>query len=246
MSQAPRGWTDLLFPLRCALCDADSPSLERSGSLCGPCRQRLGALETRRCPYCGERQAENALTSCALCGGKPGEFERVWTLGDYAHELRSIVLRMKHPHEAPLTKAIGELLFDSMGASLADWRPDAVLPVPMHWVRRALRGSNSAALLGETLASRLAVPDAAGCIVRRRHTRPQSGLSPPARFRNVRGAFRLRAGIDWSQTRVMLVDDILTTGATCGEIARMLRKAGVAAVAVAVVARAAGNEPPNR
>lgn len=243
----PQRWIDLLFPSRCANCDAEMAPAD-SGGLCQACRRRLLSLASLRCPYCGERKLAEALVSCASCGSQPGEFERVWTLGDYADELRTIVLRMKQPREAPLTIALGELLFASIGDSLAEWRPDAVLPVPMHWLRRALRGSNSAEWLGENLARRLGVPNAAACVVRRRHTQPQSGLSPQARFRNVRGAFRLRKGVDWSQSRVLLVDDILTTGATCGEIARLLRATGAAAVAVAVavVARATGNEPPNR
>jgi ComF family protein len=245
MLQMPRRWIDLLFPPRCANCDAESPPAD-CGGLCDACRRRLLSFAAVRCPCCGARQPEEPFVNCASCGGRPGEFERVWTLGDYAQELRSIVLRMKRPHEAPLTTAMGELLFGSIGASLADWRPDAVLPVPMHWLRRALRGSNSAELLGETLSRRLAVPNAAACVVRRRHTQPQSGLSPQARFCNVRGAFRLRKGVDWSEARVLLVDDILTTGATCGEIARLLRRAGAAAAAAVVVARASGNEPPNR
>lgn len=244
-SQMPRRWIDLLFPPRCANCDAELASAGESGRLCGACLSRLLSLASLRCPYCGERKLEQALISCASCGDRPGEFERVWTLGDYAQELRSIVLRMKHPREAPLTTAMGELLFGSIDASLTEWRPDAVLPVPMHWLRRAMRGSNSAELLGETFSRRLGVSNAAACVVRRRHTQPQSGLSPSARFRNVRGAFRLRKGVDWSQSRVLLVDDILTTGATCGEIARLVRRAGAAAVAAVVVARASGNEPAN-
>ncbi|HVW39622.1 MAG TPA: phosphoribosyltransferase family protein, partial [Pirellulales bacterium] len=214
--------------------------------LCQACRRHLLSLAAPRCPFCGERKLAEELVSCASCGSQPGEFERVWTLGDYAQELRTIVLRMKQPREAPLSTAMCELLFASVGDSLAEWRPDAVLPVPMHWLRRALRGSNSAEWLGEVLARRLGVPNAAACVVRRRYTQPQSGLSPQARFRNVRRAFRLRKGVDWSQARVLVVDDILTTGATCGEIARLLRAAGAAAVAAVVVARASGSEPPHR
>jgi predicted amidophosphoribosyltransferase len=108
----------------------------------------------------------------------------------------------------------------------------------MHWLRRVVRGANSAETLGAVLARRLAAPSGVGCLARRRFTRPQSGLSPHARFLNVRGAFRLRPGIDLAEARVLLVDDVLTTGATCGEIAKLLRQAGAAATAVAVVARA--------
>ncbi|HUY89879.1 MAG TPA: ComF family protein [Pirellulales bacterium] len=242
VAQVPRRWIDLVFPLRCASCDADMSGAAEPVAICQVCRQRLLADAAPRCPRCGERLALPELEVCSNCSDHPTAFERVWTLGDYAQELRSLVLRMKHSHEAPLTAAIGDLLFGRIGASLAAWRADAILPVPMHWLRRALRGSNSAELLGESLARRLAVPNAAGCLVRRRHTQPQSGLSPGARLANVRGAFRLRKGADFRETRVLLIDDILTTGATCGEIARVLRRSGAAAVSVAVVARASGND----
>ena len=239
---ARRRAIELLFPPRCAVCDGDSPEDADAGPICDACRGRLLAGAQTRCAFCGEPRMQDAQQSCPVCNDRPGAFERVWTLGDYAQELRSVVLRMKHPHEALLATAVGELLWQRAGDTLAEWRPDAVLPVPMHWLRRAMRGSNSAEWLGETLSRRLAAPSAVGCVVRRRNTQPQSGLSPAARLLNVRGAFRLRRGADFSQRRVLIVDDILTTGATCGEIARLLRQAGAAAVSAVVVARASGNE----
>ena len=240
---ARRRSLELLFPPRCAVCDADSPDDAAAGPICDACRGRLLAGAQARCPFCAEPRLYDAKQSCPGCDDRPGAFERVWTLGDYAQELRSVVLRMKHPHEAPLAAAIGELLYQRAGDALAAWRPDAILPVPMHWLRRAVRGSNSAEWLGETLSRRSGAPSAAGCLVRRRNTQPQRGLSPAARRLNVRGAFRLRRGSDFSQRRVLIVDDILTTGATCGEIARLLRQGGAAAVAAAVAARASGGEP---
>jgi ComF family protein len=236
--QALRALTDLTFPPRCANCDAEVPAPAPANLPCAACLERLLATAAERCSGCGAPLA-NGMDRCAECRLRPPAFDRVWVLGDYAGELRTAVLRMKRASEEPLAVALAELLFQRAGAEMCAWRPDAVLPTPMHWLRRAIRGANSAETLGAVLARRLAAPSAAGCLVRRRFTRPQSGLSPHARFLNVRGAFRLRPGVDLAQARVLLVDDILTTGATCGEIAKRLKHAGAAVVAVAVIARAA-------
>lgn len=145
---------------------------------------------------------------------------------------------MKHAAEEPLSAAIAELAGERLGMSIAAWRPDLVLPVPMHWFRRWRTGTNSAAIVAERLAARLHARLALRLVSRRRHTRPQSGLSPPERLANVRGAFRLRRKALVSGRRVLVVDDILTTAATSNEIARLLIRAGAAEVAVAVIARA--------
>jgi len=113
----------------------------------------------------------------------------------------------------------------------------------MFWTRRLVRGTNSAEILAEVLAGQLQVPLARGMIVRCRNTLPQARLKPRERFANVRGAFRVRAGYAWDGLRVVLVDDILTTGATASEVAGVLKRAGVARVAVVVLARGTGATP---
>lgn len=234
---ALRALTNLTFPPRCAHCDAEIGAPAPAGLPCEPCQTRLLGPPSQRCNGCGAVIA-NEAERCPQCRLRPPVFDRVWVLGNYAGELRTAVLRMKRSSEEPLAAALAELLFERVGAEIGAWRPDVVLPTPMHWLRRAVRGANSAETLGAVLARRLAAPSGVGCLARRRFTRPQSGLSPHARFLNVRGAFRLRPGIDLAQARVLLVDDVLTTGATCGEIAKLLQRAGAAATAVAVVARA--------
>jgi ComF family protein len=119
---------------------------------------------------------------------------------------------------------------------------DLVVPVPMHWARRFQRGVNSPELMARELARFLGVEVGLRALARRRRTAPQADLSPRQRFRNVRDAFRVRASYDIQGRSVLLVDDILTTGATSSEAARMLKEAGAARVVVAVLARAAGPE----
>jgi ComF family protein len=165
-------------------------------------------------------------------------FDRIWVWSDYVGEIRAAVLRMKHAHDDPLTAAIGRLLVERFSEPLRKWGPDVVTCVPMHWSRRWVRGTNSAEILAEILAAGIKAPLAAGVVSRRRRTQPQAGLAPTERFNNVRGAFRLQKGASFDGARVLLVDDVLTTGATCGEVCRLLRRAGAMQMAGVVVARA--------
>jgi ComF family protein len=112
----------------------------------------------------------------------------------------------------------------------------------MHWWRRLGRGFNSPDVLAQVLARALRVPWSPELLTRRRNTLPQMRLAPKMRFQNLRGALRLRADGAIAGRRVLLVDDILTTGATCSEAARVLKQAHAAWVGVAVLARAEGTD----
>ena len=230
---------DLLFPPRCALCDGEL-DVAQHPLLCAACQFRLLPAAPPRCPRCALtlRQALVTQDGCPQCVGEKFHFSRAWAIGDYAGDLREAVLRMKHAREEPLAAAMAELVWGRVGGELCSWQPELVAPVPMHWLRRWFRGTNSASTLAEVLARRLKARLASRLIVRRRFTRPQSGLSPPERLANVRGAFRLRGPSKFSGKSVLLVDDILTTAATTNEIARLLLRAGARVVGVVVIARA--------
>ena len=115
---------------------------------------------------------------------------------------------------------------------------DLLLPVPLHWTRLLSRRFNQSALLAQAIRGAGGPPVAADWLVRRRRTPSQGMLGPLARARNVRGAFVLRRGRSVKGKRVVLIDDVLTTGATAEECARVLRRAGAAYVGVMVLARA--------
>jgi predicted amidophosphoribosyltransferase len=166
--------------------------------------------------------------------------DTVLSLGVYDGALRSAVLRMKRPWGEALAMSISHALFDAVGERLVEWASDVVAPIPMHWTRRLVRGTNGPEIVAEVLGRRLGVPVARRLLVRRRKTRRQFSLPPGERFGNVRRAFRVAAGYHLKGVRVLLVDDILTTGATCSEAAMSLRAAGADSVAVVVVARAEG------
>ena len=255
---------DLVFPPRCTCCRAELASREPAGEsahvmVCEACRQQIVGARLPRCARCGEtivvettaaettaaetRPAEPSAelasaTSCAACRGVRLRFDRVLTLGDYRGPLRQVVLRMKRIGQEPLSLAMGELLFSQRETQLAALEADVLVPVPMHWSRRLLRGANSPELVAAALSRRLRIPVARRALVRRRNTRQQGSLLRGQRFANIRGAFKLGAGYDLAGACVLLVDDVITTGATCSEAAATLRRGGAATVAVAVVARA--------
>ena len=234
---------DLAFPPDCGFCHAAIDS-STGGLLCATCRQELLAAPPA-CQRCG--RAISSLVqqgadgqACSQCSGQRFAFERTCRLAQYEGAMRSAILRAKRSGERELTMALGELLAEQTTAQLYAWRPDAVLAVPMHWTRRVRRGVNSPQILARALATQLGVPLADHVLVRRRRTAPQASLSPRERAQNVRGAFSARPHRDLTGARLVLVDDVMTTGATLKEAARSLRQAGAEAIHVVVLARAEG------
>jgi ComF family protein len=177
---------------------------------------------------------------CRRCRGPQWRLEGVVCLGSYEGLLREAVLRSKLASAQVLALQLGSLLATARHEQLARLAVDAVLPVPMHWRRRLRRGVNSPELLAERLAASLGVPCLTRLLVQTRSTLPQRSLSPRERRVNLRGAFRVRRGGRAAGMRLLIVDDVLTTGSTCNEAARELLAAGAVAVTAAVVARAEG------
>jgi ComF family protein len=243
VKQFGRGLLNLALPPRCLRCDDDLPP-EAEISLCLKCTQAVAPELGPCCDRCGAVLPEGVLPAeyCPACKDFSLKFDAVYPLGRYEGALRELVLKTKRLSAEALSLAVGRLLARRLGAKLAQFRADAVLPVPMHWAKRLLRGVNSPEFLADCLGRKLGVP-VVRSLVRCRYTGPQKDLLPRERFRNVRDAFRLRRSDRqrWQGARLLLVDDILTTGATCSEVARLLKQSGAAAVAVAVVARADGS-----
>jgi ComF family protein len=140
---------------------------------------------------------------------------------------------MKWAAGEPIAEAMGELLITHRRDAI----PDVVAPVPMHWQRRWVRKTNSPDILAAKVASFLQVPCQVRLLRLKRNILPQKGLKISDRRRNLADAFRVAKGYDIRGARVLLVDDVLTTGATCDAAAKALRMAGARSVAVVVLAR---------
>jgi ComF family protein len=147
----------------------------------------------------------------------------------------------------PLSLALGKLLAIQRRELLEEFSPEVIVPIPMYWGHRLRRRTNSPDFIAQSLAKFLEIPVKRYCLKRCKKTRTQSNLERRERFRNVHGAFQVRFARQIRGRRVLLVDDVLTTGATCSEAAKILKQAGAAMVAVAVIARAhGGKRKPNK
>ncbi|MFZ5833592.1 MAG: ComF family protein, partial [Planctomycetota bacterium] len=160
-------------------------------------------------------------------------------LGRYEDRLRDLVLEMKRPDGQGLAAAIGQWFVVRRGEELGLLRPQLVAPIPHHWQRWLRQPASSPHTLARELARGLGVPVKRELLRCQRKLKRQHDLLPRERFRNVRGAFALGGSTAVNGLRILLVDDILTTGATCSEAARTLKRAGAAWVGAAIVARAA-------
>lgn len=222
---------DLIYPPQCALCR--SPC-ESSDVLCAECAGEVEWTEAAAaCRACGARIPVGAgpvPSSCGECLGKPIRFDGAVALGAYEGKLRELVIAFKQPAYRVLTG----LFVPRLAARLGGRRFDAVVPVPMHRIDFILRGYNAAAELAAGLARQLEVPERPRALRKLRRTRPQKNLVLRERLVNLRGAFEPAARI---AGRVLLVDDVLTSGATLTECADALRRAGAMSVEAAVVAR---------
>lgn len=236
-----RAGLNLLLPPRCTFCDADLSNNEEEKLFCLECEEGLGPRRWPACRRCGWQVAPelDRAADCPQCRRTPFGFEQVVALGDYHGLLGEAILRMKVWQGEPLAMALGDLYVRRRGAQLAALKPEVLVPLPIDWLRRLGRRINSPDILATRLGKAMGLPVVDRVLRWRRRTLPQKRLPPDLRFRNVRRAFRVVQGYDFHGARVALVDDVLTTGATCSEAAKALKEAGASAVIVATLARAA-------
>ena len=214
---------DVVYPRRCAGCGT------RGTWLCERCEAALACFTTPLCRCCG---IPEVLDVCR-CDDLPASIERVRSIGPYDGWLRGAVVQVKYHGEWARVAQLALLL----GRASEDVLPaDALVPVPLHPSRQKQRGFNQTEKLAHALSSEIALPvDLA--LTRTRKTTPQVRLDAVGRQGNVEGAFALAPGADVRGKRLVLVDDVITTGATLGACAQLLMAAGAAGVSVVTVAR---------
>jgi ComF family protein len=231
--------TNLLFPPQCAFCAEELDSGPQELLLCAQCRDKLDPAVIR-CPACALPAPAVAAADgrCGGCRQSPPAFAAARVLGSYRDQMRQAVLSIKHAWHEPLAMTLGKLLAERVEQMPLPARPDYVVPVPMHWWRRMVRGTSAADTLAEALASRLSLPLAKRMVRCRRLTKRQSMLPVSERRENVRGAYAVLSAWPIEGKTILLVDDVITTAATCDEVARILKRAGAERVYAAAVARA--------
>ncbi len=229
---------DLLLPPHCLRCGAP---VAATGALCAACWRAITFLGSPCCACCGLPFAYE-LGAGALCGACAREhpaYARARAALRYDDESRRLILALKHGDRLNLAPAMG-LWMRRAGAILIA-EADVIVPVPLHWTRLFARRYNQAAVLAHALVQGRP-PVGADFLVRRRRTPSQGKKSAAARRRNVASAFAVGRRADIAGKRVLLVDDVLTTGATIEECARVLLRAGAAQVDALTLARTVREE----
>src|SRR5215831_12028331 len=203
--------------------------------LCPVCRELLG--DGRRDPLCGTCWRRLSRIGPPACRSRPPRFAYARAAARYGDVVREAIHAFKFAGRRSLADPLGDLLADLGLSALPGPRPDVLIPVPLHRRRQRDRGCNQALLLARRLEQHWQIPVAPGALARRTATAPQADLDASARRRNVRGAFVVIDPAAVVGRHVILVDDVLTTGATVGECARCLTRAGASVVGVVTVAR---------
>jgi ComF family protein len=227
---------DVVLPPRCLKCGT---TVDAVGALCADCWPAIAFLASPQCAACG-LPFEFDLGPDALCGACAGErpaFERARAAFRYDEGSKDLILRFKHADRTDSSPAFARWMARAGAALLTD--ADLIAPVPLHWLRLFMRRYNQAALLASALGDLAGKPAVNDLLLRRRRTPSQGGLGALARRRNVAGAFAVdsRRRMLLQDKRVLLVDDVLTTGATVSACASVLLRAGAGAVDVLTLAR---------
>jgi ComF family protein len=229
-----RAALDLLFPAVCPLC-ASRLGAGRRDPVCGDCWTRFARLAPPLCAVCGvPAPSEAAAVACAGCRDARPAFDYARAAASYGGAVREAIHGLKFGGRRSLARPLGDLVGEQCADALSE-RPDALVPVPLARARERERGFNQAALVAERVGERLGLRVRARWLVRLRATAPQSDLTATERRANVADAFAAAPAV--AGRHVVVVDDVITTGATVGECARALRASGARRVGVLAVAR---------
>lgn len=220
-----RRWVGMLaLPQRCVLC------AQPGAALCEPCRGDFPGLLVPRCPRCAAQSPRDQV--CGECLSEPPRFSGVRVVCSYGFPIDALIRRLKYGCDLSLVDPLASLLAQRVHDSPAT---DCIVPMPLSPRRLRERGFNQSHEIAHVLARRLDVPLAHGACRRVSDGAPQAGLPLTQRRANIRGAFECQT--DLNGARVAVVDDVMTSGATLDEIARVLLKAGAASVEGWIVAR---------
>src|SRR4051794_12821815 len=227
----------LLYPATCVVCSANVGNGEY---LCPDCRRRAPRIVPPFCAKCSE-PFPGAITQtfrCANCENRTLHFDCAVAAYRSRGLVRKVLHQFKYGKQRHLRYPIASWLVESLGDPRIRGRHfDLIVPVPLHPTRERERGFNQAALLAEILAASMQVP-ARLVLERTRYTTTQTAYDRAERMENLAGAFRLRKNRDVRDLQVLLIDDVLTTGSTLSECARVLKVAGAISVHAATAARA--------
>ena len=219
---------DMLFPVRCPVCDRPVRYQERKEGICTECRKRLPLIKNNRCFKCGRMLEKPGEEFCRDCRERRTVhfYEKGLALCCYNDIMRESLYKMKYQGRREYAETYGRIMARYFGNVIKRTGVEGIIPVPLHPKRERERGYNQAALLARAFGRESGIPVYENYLVRARHTPPMKSLSIAERQNNLKRAFKIRHN-DVKLSIIIIIDDIYTTGSTIDAMSREFRKAGV-------------------
>jgi len=214
---------ELLYPPRCPVCDKVTKLWDKG--ICEECLKSIRYVKPPRCLKCGKHIEDEAAEYCGDCEKRDHYFTEGRALFHYKDVARSIH-RFKYKGRREYALVYGKEMAYYLGDYIRSWTPQALIPIPLYRKKERRRGYNQATLLAQVLGAELGIPVCSGLVKRIRNTTPLKQLNPEERLNNLKKAFILEEnGVKLK--RVIIVDDIYTTGSTLDAVAKLLKEWGV-------------------
>ncbi len=215
---------DLLYPRKCISCEELLAGTEQW--ICQGCKKKLPYIGQHYCIKCGKFLEEEEREFCADCKAHSHNFTQNRGIFHYDRHMKRMVYRFKYQNQRYIGEYFAEEVVFCLGEQIKKWKVDGCIPVPLHKSREKVRGFNQSRLILQEVSKRLGLPMYTDIIVREKKTLPQKVLDRKGREKNLKNAFKMgKNGVKLK--RVLLLDDIYTTGSTLDAIARTLQDAGV-------------------
>jgi ComF family protein len=227
---------DFVLPPHCIICSGYLSQQEKV--VCNVCWDNLEVLPSPFCPVC-KNFLEQGNLFCKICTERKN-LCAVRSLGIFDNYYQKMIHGFKYQQKMSLGQRLGKRLGEKLKDDKLTSGFDCIIPVPLHSTRKRERGFNQSEILAQELSDLIHIPVLKKILKRTRNTKDQTKLTPEERIENVKGAFALKDPEKIEGKRIILVDDVITTGATLGECARVLSKAGAdkimgATIAVALI-----------
>lgn len=225
---------DILFPPLCALCGKNLADAEKARLLCGDCFDAIPINASLTCPTCKARLADNKKTC-----HKDSSFRLAAATFYEQADAKQLIHRLKYQKTAALAKPLAELMFahlTNLNLKIDDY---ALIPIPLHPTRRRERGFNQSELLADILSVKLNLPVIKNYLLRVKNSQPQAAAKSLAeRLLNIKNSFAVKNSPPLNCKKIILIDDVFTSGATMNEAVKSLRQNGVQKIIALVAARA--------
>lgn len=217
---------DGLFPKSCPMCDG---LLRKNEIICGVCEKKLIYIDEPRCKKCGRQLDDDRIEYCSDCSVKHHYYKSGIAAFLYNDMISHSIYRFKYHNRRTYAEFYGRAIAHRYGSLIRKWQAEVIIPVPIHQRKMIKRGYNQAELIGRELGKALNIKVDSNYLIRALNTKPQKEMDKSRRKKNVENAFKITDNVV-KYSKIILVDDIYTTGSTIDECAKVLLMAGVSEI----------------